>query len=192
MSEQSARHVTFFSIEPMTVELFEFWLDRDWETIAKDIHILPRSAKVSEIQSPFLRSRLVFWSADSPKKFTRITHIGWIQSWSDAVRVEFTLDGVLSDNLAAWARHRFKVTVLTEGTPEVPPQAIAELTRTEKKVAGYLAQKLSYVEIAKRLGDKSESVARKHVQSIANKWMGKNRPIEDLWIEAEKYGFKAV
>ncbi len=192
MSEEQTGYVTFFTIERMTVDLFEFWLDRDWEMITKDIRVIPKTAKSATGQGPFLRSRLVFWSADRPKKFTRMTHIGWVQRWTDEIRVEFSLDGVLSDNLAAWATQRFGVTVLTKGSAEVPPQAIAELTRTEKKVAGYLAEKLSYVEIAKRLGDKSESVARKHVQSIANKWMGKNRPIEDLWIEAEKYGFKAV
>jgi DNA-binding CsgD family transcriptional regulator len=188
MSEEQTGYVTFFTIERMTVDLFEFWLERDWETITKEIHILPRSAKVSEIQSPFLRSRLVFWSADSPKKFTRITHIGWIQSWSDAVRVEFTLDGVLSDNLAAWARNRFGVTVLTQGNAEVPAPAKKALTQTETKVAGWLAEKLTYVQIGEKLGNKTKHAAKRHAQNLAAKW-GTKQVIEVLWAEAQKRGY---
>lgn len=185
---------TIVSIHNITMDSFEFWLNHDLMLISgtNGIRI---SYPFPEMGVPkwkdHVRSVVIRWSVNDPEHFNRTTIISWAQIHTDRLKVVIQSEGELYDELMRWLRERLEVKEkdITKGrdTLTITP----ELTPTEKKVAGYLAQEKTYEQIAKLLGNKSIHAARKHMQAIAHKWGTRQIP-EMLWAEAKKRGYSAT
>ncbi len=187
--EEPARTTTILTIPRMTLDLFEFWFNHDIFEIGRNIHIsLPIIEAGIDKWAPYVRVRFIRWSADDPKHFNRTTIISWAQIHTDEIRVEIKSEGELLGNIKFWLAHRLEVTEMLEGEATLNYVPEQKLTPTETKVASYLAEKLSYEQIAVRLGGKSLAAAKKHAQNLAKKWHTR-QVIEVLWDEAIKRGY---
>ena len=190
MSEQPAT-IKFISIDRMTLDLFQFWLDYDLPSIVAHVHLLSITdpgVKPAKYSTWYIGVRRIFWKEDSESEITHTTTITWAQVRTDTLHVEFTLDGQLPIYISEWLTVRFGVDVPKNAEPKISKTPEAKLTPTEKKVAHLLAQNLDYEQIGVRLGDKSIHAARKHAQSLAKKWNTK-QVVEILWSEAKKRGY---
>jgi DNA-binding CsgD family transcriptional regulator len=182
------------TIDRMTMDLFHYWLEHDWNRIAEGAFpsstqppIVINSIKTNDNEQYF-RSYTLLWKENRNIEDYSFANIVWAQIRTDTVRVEFTKIGRLSVNLAEWLKYRFGVDEPTEDAPTISNKPPKELTPTETKVADYLAEKLSYEQIAVRLGRKSLAAAKKHAQNIARKW-NTRQVVEVLWDEAIKRGY---
>ena len=127
-SQEFTSLVVTVQIERMTVDLFAFWLKRDWSVIKGSIHMLDPNMNSSRVS--YESSTLVSWSENNPKRFNRFTSIYWVQLRSDEISVRFDAVGnesdlsfnnfdLLSWQLLAWLKRRFGIDV--EGKAKVEP-----------------------------------------------------------------------
>lgn len=93
-------------IDQMTVDLFRFWLKRDWSTIVGSLHVM--DAKETE-PGPYNGDWFVLWSEDSPDIF--ISTINWAQLRTDKIIVEWSGIDTLSDQIETWLENRFNIDV---------------------------------------------------------------------------------
>ena len=176
------------SIQQMTIDLFQFWFDLEFHSIVEGIELPMQPIKPGFTTlgitvancNEYIRSVTVVWKDDS--KNMRTTDVIWMQVNLTKIQVEFTSAGKLATRIDDWLQRRFGV-VATEAIPTFSNTA-KELTPTEKIVAGYLAEKMSYKAIAGELKI-APGTAKKHAQHIAAKW-GTSEVIELLWLEAQQ------
>ena len=181
------------TIDRMTMDLFQYWLENDWRTIGAIMHSsnwyippLYNAGKGTGANEQYHRIYAAHWD-ESEKIEDSATVIAWAQIRTETVRVEFTINNRVTENLSQWLAQRFGVDV-TEAAPTISNAPPPKLTPTETKVAGLLAEGMDYAQIGIRLGDKTEHAAKKHAQALARKW-GTKGIIERLWSEARLRGY---
>ena len=188
--EGSGSVVTAFSIDRMTIDLFQFWLEYDWLSLTIDLLKMDTRPIVSDqVTERYIRYQPFVWLDDNEKP-TVTGVIAWAQMRSDVIRIEITNSGPLLDRIIAWCNWRFGITVDTKVEQKAtltPKPTDDNLTKTEKIVAGYLADNLSYAEIATQM-DKNENTILSHCQHIAKKW-GIRRVPEALRQEAQRRNY---
>ncbi len=185
--------VKIVHIKRMTLDLFQFWLDYDWWKISSRIPLLSLSEKISSVgHAPYRRSIRVLWGPETPTESTEgySSYIAWAQIYTDEIRVEFTNNGEFSTEIAEWLKRRFSADIPIEAEATITDSEPEELTPTETKVAGWLADGLDYEQIAVRLGGRTEGAAKKHGQNLSKKW-NTRQYVELLQGEAKKRGYKA-
>lgn len=104
--EQQQRWVLSVEIDQMTVDLFRFWLNRDWPTIVGNLQIM--DAKETD-PAKYKGDWFVLWSSDSKEVF--ISTINWAQLHIDKIIVEWTGIDTLSDQIQSWLESRFNIDV---------------------------------------------------------------------------------
>lgn len=114
-------------IEQMTVDLFEYWLEKDWQHIIKGIYSVPGPAELNGFSyhgsisikdarpiplienDKFSRGKVVPWSTDDPERLNRITTIRWSQLRSDSIVVRFDAGDQLAEQIVNWLKDKFGV-----------------------------------------------------------------------------------
>lgn len=179
------RTVRAFSVERMTVDLFDYHLTRDWPDITEGLEIL-KEVETREFGSPYLRQKTVSWARLWDNFGATI--ITWEQAHTDCIHVEIFHGGALTDRIVAWAKMRFRTSEASEQEAALTPKPTDDnLTKTEKIVAGYFAGGLKYDEIALQMGKNANTILS-HAQHIARKW-GIRRVPEALQLEAQRRGY---
>jgi hypothetical protein len=95
-------------IERMTVDLFAFWLERDWQRIIRDLYIRPPRKVVNEKDGIYERSKTVVWSVGDPKN-VGASFIVWMQLHTDSIQVLTPGGSPLREQFLDWTRWRFGV-----------------------------------------------------------------------------------
>ena len=184
------RRIRHYEIPDMTIDLFDFWVNRDLQALTWGVTLLitPRDVTPPQ-QKQYIRSLAITWKPDAKSDLEYRTIIYWAQVSVSKIKIEVSEAGPLIENISKWLYGRFgisELTVATEASIDITPKT--DLTKKEAIVAHLFAQNLDYEQIGVRLGNKSVHAARKHAQNLAKKWNVKQIP-EVLASEAKKRGF---
>lgn len=175
--------VTAFSIDRMTIDLFQFWLEYDWLFLTHDLlNIETKPIVYDQETERYIRYQPIVWLDDNNP--VAVTIITWAQMRSDEIRVEIRDGRDITDRIVAWAKNRRWIMGDVDHAQTLRPAPVDDLTDKEREVARLLAAKLSYVEIANRQHVKIGTI-KTHINAIAKKW-GVRAIYEILWIEAQK------
>ncbi len=187
------RTISIVSVAQTTMDMFEFWLNYDWNTIVSEIYPDKPVTFREKGDEQYVRTNAIRWSRDDPEHFNRTTLISWFQTHIGVVQVEINGSGELHDRLLLWLSERFGVTAAdqTVGRSTINSSQSNRLTKTEKRVADWLADGQDYQKIAESLGNRTESAAKKHAHSLAGKW-GSRQVVEVLQREARNRGYGAA
>jgi DNA-binding CsgD family transcriptional regulator len=188
--ESIKKTTKIFLIPKMTVNLFDFWFDYDWPYIKKELPATKSQLPQEPSHDQYARSYMIKTMIDEEIRANFIMYVLWFQIHTDSIQVQLTSRGEIHDHITSWITGRFDVkpTDSTEYALAIDNSLNQKLTTTETRVAGYLAEKLSYEQIAVRLGGRSLAAARKHAQNLAKKWDIK-QTLEVLQEEAIRRGF---
>lgn len=106
MKGLDSRWLTSVEIDRMTVDLFRYWLERDWPTIIGNLHVLDRRETES---SQYRGEVLIFWSQDNPNIFDHITTLNWEQIRTGTIIVEWVGEDRLSNQIQDWLTGRWNI-----------------------------------------------------------------------------------
>lgn len=110
MESQESRWIFSVEIDHMTVDLFRYWLKRDWPTIAGKLHVLDAKETAPSL---YEGDWFVIWSDDSPHSLGRISTINWAQLSTEKLIVEWIGIDTLSAQIQAWLESRFGLAIDT-------------------------------------------------------------------------------